>query len=152
MRVALDSNVLLYAEALNRTPADAAKTVAVRDMLAVLGRHKVVIPAQVLGEVFAVLVRRGGLSRDEARAAVEIWRLAALAVAPTTTFTVANATVLVAAHGLQIWDSVILTAAAETGCGLLLSEDMRDGFVHRGVTVANSFAQPRHPLLVSALA
>lgn len=152
MRVALDSNLLLYAEALQRTEGDAAKTLQISDMLLVLGRHRVVIPAQVLGEVFAVLIRRGGYSRARAHDAVDRWRLGALSIAASTTSTMGDATALAAAHGLQIWDAIILTAAAEADCSLLLSEDMQDGFVQRGVTVANPFAEPRHPLLISALA
>ena len=35
---------------------------------------------------------------------------------------------------------MILNAAADAGCALLLSEDMRPGFAWRGVTVANPFA------------
>jgi hypothetical protein len=34
---------------------------------------------------------------------------------------------------------------------LLLSEDMQDGFVYRGVTVANPFAERIHPLLASLM-
>ncbi len=34
---------------------------------------------------------------------------------------------------------------------MLLSEDMQDGFVYRGVTVANPFAAALHPLLASVL-
>jgi hypothetical protein len=32
---------------------------------------------------------------------------------------------------------LIVTAAAEAGCALLLSEDMPDGFLTRGLTVIN---------------
>jgi hypothetical protein len=34
---------------------------------------------------------------------------------------------------------------------VLLSEDMQHGFVYRGVTVINPFAEPAHPLLADAL-
>jgi predicted nucleic acid-binding protein len=42
---------------------------------------------------------------------------------------------------------VIFAAAAASGCRLLLSEDMQDGFTWRGVTVANPFAAKRNELL-----
>ena len=70
-------------------------------------------------------------------------------VVPTTSTTVAAALELVATHRLQFWDAAILAAAAEAECQLLLSEDMHDGFVWRGVTVANPFASSPHPLLAS---
>jgi predicted nucleic acid-binding protein len=58
---------------------------------------------------------------------------------------------LAADHGLTIGDAVVLAASAEAECRLLLSEDLRDGFTWRGVTVANPFAVPVHPLLAALL-
>lgn len=51
---------------------------------------------------------------------------------------VVNAMDLVSHHGLSIWDSVIVAAAAEAEC--------------QGVTVANPYAPARHPLLAGLLA
>jgi hypothetical protein len=51
---------------------------------------------------------------------------------------------LVAGHRLSFWDAIMLVAAADAGCRLLASEDMRDGFTWRGVTVCNS--PGRNPL------
>lgn len=53
-------------------------------------------------------------------------------------------------HRLGIWDSVMICAAAESGCRLLLSEDLQHGFAW-GVAVVNPFAAPRHPLLEALL-
>jgi len=36
----------------------------------------------------------------------------------------------------------MLSAAAEAGCSLLLSEDMHQGLTWNGVTIVNPFAQP----------
>ena len=54
-------------------------------------------------------------------------------------------------HQLAIWDAVIISAASQAGCRLLLSEDLHDGFSWGGVTVVNPFASPRHELLESLL-
>jgi predicted nucleic acid-binding protein len=54
-------------------------------------------------------------------------------------------------HQLSIWDSVILSAAAEAGCRLLLSEDLHDGFTWKGVTVTNPFAPAKYALLAAML-
>lgn len=54
---------------------------------------------------------------------------------------------LVASRGLQVWDAVILAAAAEANCGVLLSEYTQHGFTWGGVTVVNPFAAEPHPLL-----
>ena len=50
-------------------------------------------------------------------------------------------------HHLRIWDAVILSASAEAGCRLLLSEDLQEGFTWRGVTVTNPFSATPHALL-----
>ena len=54
-------------------------------------------------------------------------------------------------HQLSAWDAVILSAAADAGCRLLLSHDLQDGFTWSGVTVVNPFATTRHPLLDAVL-
>lgn len=58
---------------------------------------------------------------------------------------------LAADHELGIWDAVILSAAAASGCRLLISEDLLDGFTWGGVTVTNPFSRTRHPLLSALL-
>jgi predicted nucleic acid-binding protein len=61
-------------------------------------------------------------------------------VIDTTDRVLTRATDLAADHRLSIWDSVILAAAAEAGCRLLISEDMQPGFTWGGVTIVNPFA------------
>ena len=58
---------------------------------------------------------------------------------------------LAAAHGFQHWDAIIVSASAAAECDILLSEDMHHGFVWRGMTIVNPFADPPHPLLASLL-
>ena len=58
---------------------------------------------------------------------------------------------LATVHQLSIWDSVVLSAAAESGCRLLLTEDMQEGFTWKGVTVTNPFATSKHELLAALL-
>jgi predicted nucleic acid-binding protein len=121
--------------------------------LAMLGRlpaGAVVLPVQTLGELFNVLVRKAKRRPVRARAAVLSWR-DAYTVAETSDAVMAGATELAAAHGLSIWDSVVLSASAEAGCRLLLSEDLQDGFTWRGATVVNPFAPQPHRLLAAIL-
>ena len=111
-----------------------------------LARGGTLVPVQALGERYPVLVRKSGWPRDQARAAILTWR-DAFPVAPTTETAMIAATDLAADHRLGICDSVMVAVAAEVGCRLLLSEDLKDGFSWRGVTVVNPFAAMRHPLL-----
>ena len=136
MRIALDSNILAYLAGVDRAPGDDVKIDASRAVLAKLaGRVTLVAPIQALGEVFVVLLRAGA-SREEARSIVLRFRQT-FSTADTSDTIFVSALDLVLAHRLQLWDALILTAAADAGCAILLSEDMQDGFVWRAVTVVN---------------
>ncbi|MBA2520166.1 MAG: PIN domain-containing protein [Chloroflexia bacterium] len=146
MRIALDTNIIAYAEGVN----DDHHQDAARQLLRQLPRDSTVLPVQVLGELFNVILRKTNRSRVEARQSLLHWSDAFL-LASTTPGTMVDAADLAVDHGLGIWDAVILTVAAEANCRLLLSEDMHEGFTWHGVTVTNPFAATRHPLLDSIL-
>jgi predicted nucleic acid-binding protein len=135
MRLALDSNLLIYAAGVNGL-ARKADTLAILEGL--VEDTEVLIPAQALGELFTVLVRKGGLERTEARAIALDWAKTH-DVIHTTAEVMRDAIDLASAHRLQVWDAVMLAAAAAADCTLLLSEDFQDGFAWRGVTVRNPF-------------
>jgi predicted nucleic acid-binding protein len=109
-----------------------------------------VIPAQVLGELFNVLVRKAGRSRETANDVLLSWR-DAFSTAATEPLTMLLAADLAADHQLGIWDSVILATASQAGCRLLLSEDMQDGFTWGGVTVVNPFSETTSAMLESLI-
>jgi predicted nucleic acid-binding protein len=146
-RVAFDTNILAYIAGVERHPDDAAKIGAARALLQRLtDRAALVAPVQVLGELFVVLTRAGA-NREEAREIV--LRMAdAFAAAETTRSAFLSALDLASLHKLQLWDALILNAAAEAGCSLLLSEDMATGFAWRGAVVVNPFAAPPDERLV----
>jgi predicted nucleic acid-binding protein len=142
VKVALDTNVLAYAEGTNGIEM---KEKAL-DLIQQLPAGSIILPTQVLGELFNVLVLKAKKSPAIARTAILTWR-DAYAVSDTSAAVIIKAVDLAADHKLRIWDSVILAATAEAGCRLLLSEDLQEGFTWQGVTVANPFAATRHPLL-----
>ncbi len=109
-----------------------------------------VAPVQSMGEALRVLAYKFRKSDDELAQAIAQWGINFDAV-PTTLEMLSKAVNLASKHRLQHWDSVILTAAASTDCHVLLSEDMQDGFIWRGLTVINPFAETVHPLLASLL-
>lgn len=146
MKIALDTNVLAYAEGVN----GAEMRDKALDLIGRLPRGAIVVPVQALGELFHVLVRKAKRRPEQARAAVLSW-LDAFSPGETTVPAIIGSTDLAHDHGLSIWDSVILSVSAEAGCRLLLSEDLQEGFTWRGVTVSNPFAEPLHPLLAGAL-
>lgn len=146
MRLALDTNILVYAEGVNGVPL--RKTAV--DLIRRLSPDNTFVPVQVLGELFYVLVRKAGLGRESARTAVLTWS-DDFPVIETSTAVLLSAADLSVHHGLRIWDAVILAAAASAGCRLLLSEDMHEGFTWNGVTVANPFSARKHALLEELL-
>jgi predicted nucleic acid-binding protein len=145
-RIGIDTNVLVYAEGVG----DAGRAEAALALVERLPLALVSLSTQVVGELHRVLVRKRELSPAEANRKVLAW-LDLFEVVPTSLEIVVNALRVCAMHRLQIFDAIILAAAAEAGCSLLLSEDLQHGFSWRGVTVVNPFAPEPHPLLVTAL-
>lgn len=146
MRIALDTNFLVYAEDVN----DKVRRDLARDIVQRLPRSDTFLPVQVLGELYRVLTRKARRSSDAARAAVLGWR-DAFSLIETSSETLLSAMDLAVDHQVHIWDAVVLAAAAGADCRLLLSEDMQNGFTWRGVTVVDPFAARRHPLLEASL-
>ncbi|TAN50918.1 MAG: PIN domain-containing protein [Rhodospirillales bacterium] len=142
----LDTNILAYAEGVN----DALRQAQALRIVSRLPASRGLIPVQALGELFRVLTMKMKRPPKKARAAVMIWQ-DALKTGATTPTAFQAAMDLAADHRLSIWDSLILSVAAENGCRVLLSEDMQDGFVWRGLTVVNPFAPTPSPLLTGLL-
>jgi predicted nucleic acid-binding protein len=147
MLVALDTNVLVCAEGVHGT----LRQQAAQAVVARLSPQSTLLPVQVLGELYSVLMRRAGHARAKARDIVHEWG-DMYPIIETSSSVQLMAMELCVNHQLAPWDAVILSAAADAGCRLLLSEDLQDGFTWSGITVANPFAETRHPLLDAALA
>ncbi|MGA0597126.1 PIN domain-containing protein [Enterovirga sp. CN4-39] len=147
MRVALDTNVLAYAEGLD----DDRRGQLANDLVEALTVHELVLPVQVSAELTRLVMKRLGGNAEEAAVIVRRWQRVCPIHPPSTPDTFATALDLAAEHRLQIFDCIILAASAKAGCQMLLSEDMQDGFVWRGVTVVNPFAATPHPLLADLL-
>ena len=142
MRVALDTNVLVYALGAN----DPDRGARAEEVIASRPPRDIVLPIQVLGELMRVLVGKAKWPAPRARLAVDRFRHAH-PVQPTNASTLEAALDLAVDHRFSIWDAVIVNAASEAGCRLLLSEDLADGFVWRGLAIVNPFAAEPHPLL-----
>lgn len=146
MRVALDTNVLAYAEGVG----DELRCSMAIELLQQLSCNEVVLPAQTLGELSRVLTGKAKRPAEQTREAVLSWA-DSFEVADSTWFAFQSALDLTVDHQLPIWDALVLAVAAESRCRLLLSEDFHDGFTWRGVTVVNPFAQPRSSRLSGLL-
>jgi len=149
--ICVDTNLLAYVEGVGPSLADAAKADAARDLLARCDPDLLVIPAQVLGELAHVIRRKSVRGIGGAAEAVARWCGSGVLLPATTPEIIAAAVALAAEHQMQLWDAVILAAAAEARCDWLLSEDLHPGFAFRGCTVIDPFAGPLPPRLARAL-
>jgi predicted nucleic acid-binding protein len=147
MRVALDTTVLAYAEGIG----DAIRCNIALQLIQCLPVGEVILPAQVLGELYRILVGKERRDPIDARTVLLSWA-DYFDVVDSTWFAFQSAFDLAADHRLQIWDALILSVAAENHCRLLISEDMQDGFTWRGVTIADPFKNSRSPILDRFLA
>ncbi|MEQ1495893.1 MAG: PIN domain-containing protein [Novosphingobium sp.] len=151
MRVAFDSNILAYLAGVSHGEADDAKIGLIRSAVRKLKDGVTfVAPLQALGELFVVLRRSGAEAAAARQTVLEFTE--AFGTAATGDDTLLAALDLVVDHKLQYWDALIVSAAVEAGCTLLLSEDMQHGFVVRGMTVVNPLAAKTHPKLEPLLA
>jgi predicted nucleic acid-binding protein len=146
MRVAIDTNVLAYAEGIG----DAERVGVAIGLVERLPEAAVLLPAQAIGELMLVLIRQGGRSREEARAAVLGWA-DSFEVVDSTWAAFQSAFDLSVTHEFRIWDAVVISVAAENRCRIVLSEDLQHGFTWRGVTIVNPFLPDESPLLTSML-
>lgn len=142
MRLALDSNILIYAEGGN----DRRRQQIAHDIISSRLPSQILIPLQAAAETFQWLVKKGGVDRTEASSRTSWW-LESFATQDTNREVFLGALELSRAHGLQFFDALILTAASAGNVDILLSEDMQDGFTWRGVIVANPFAVEPSPTI-----
>ncbi len=109
-----------------------------------------VLAVQALAELHRVLVRKGGLEPLGATERLSGWT-SICDIYWTDESIFADALDLASDHKLQIYDAIILAAAVDARCDLLLSEDLQDGFAWRGCVVANPFADKLEPRLARLL-
>ena len=137
-----DSNVIVYALAEADDPKTARKReTARRTLVAAATRKRAVVSAQVLGESYVTLVRKGATPMAPSVAADHLRGIATLRVVPLTGDLVFRAIELQGEHQLSYWDALIVAAAEDADCATLWSEDLSDGRVYGTVTVRNPFRQ-----------
>src|SRR5579862_4048390 len=128
----LDTNVLIYAFA-----AGDRRSARAEALLAEGG----VIGVQVLNEFTNVSLRKLGWDWPQVDAALAV--IAEL-TAPARTLTGdihAAAVKLVRVSSLAFYDALIVAAAADAGCRVLLTEDLQHGRKFGGVTIQNPFLE-----------
>lgn len=132
--VFVDTKVLIYAD----DTRDASKQLRAREWLLMLWQQRSGrLSTQVLNEYYVNVTRKLGLAQGDARAKVrrfQLWQPWQM-----DHQTVETAWGVEARFGLSYWDSLIVAAAAQSGCTHLLSEDLQHGQQIDAVTIINPF-------------
>jgi predicted nucleic acid-binding protein len=128
--VFIDANVLLYLAS-----ADERKITRVEVILAQGGT----ISVQILNEIANVARRKMRMEWAETIAFVERFRLL-LTVAPLTEQIHEDGLRLAERYRLSVYDGMVVAAALQTGCSVLMSEDMHHGLKVEGrLEIRNPF-------------
>jgi predicted nucleic acid-binding protein len=134
VRSFFDTNVLIYAD-------DKAAPAKQKRILVLVAEHRRartgVVSMQVLQEYFVTVTRKLGVDAAIARRKVEL--LAEFDVAAPALADILAAIDLHRLHGFSFWDALVIRMAKQSGCGVLLSEDMQDGREIDGVQIVNPF-------------
>ena len=134
VRSFLDTNVLVYAD---DKSAASKQNVAIGLVAAHRQARTGVVSIQVLQEYFVTVTRKLGVDPQIARRKVEL--LSEFDVAAPEVADILAAIDLHRLHAVSFWDALILRSAKQTGCTVVLSEDMQHGREIDGVRIINPF-------------
>jgi predicted nucleic acid-binding protein len=130
----LDTNILVYSD----DPRNPAKQAKALDLITNHLRQRTgVVSLQVLQEYFVSATGKLKLDAELAKRRVEVF--ARFSVVEPTVGDILAAIDLHRLHSISLWDSLILRCAKQSGCRVLLTEDMQHGQVIDGVRIVNPF-------------
>jgi predicted nucleic acid-binding protein len=133
-RTFLDTNILVYAD-------DAANPVKQKKAIELITAHRSqqtgVVSLQVLQEYFVTVTRK--LKLDPSVARKQVVYFSGFNVARPAVSDILAAIDLHRLHGISYWDALVLRIAKESGCRVLLSEDMQHGRAVDGLEIVNPF-------------
>jgi len=134
LRVFIDSNILIYTDD-KRFPEKQQIANNLVDFH--LRRRSGVISIQVLQEYYSVTTSKLRIDPVVAREKVEI--LSSLYVFQPTTDDILGAIDIHRLHQFSFWDGLILRSSIQSGCRILLSEDLQHGRRIEGIEITNPF-------------
>jgi predicted nucleic acid-binding protein len=128
----LDTNVLIYAVAKNDPRASKAEA-----LLANGG----IVSIQSLNEFVSVARRKLGMPWKEVKEFLDLICILCPNPVPISLDTHKAALAIAEKYGYSIYDALIASAALESGCKTLCSEDLQDGqIINRQLTIRNPFS------------
>lgn len=134
MRRFFDTNVLVYAY----DRADARKREAARTLIAqATAEDEFIVSTQVLAEFYSTAIRRKIIGSVQAQDLVRQW--SDHHPVPQTIDLVLRGISLQQEHSLNIWDALIVEAALEARCDVLMTEDLQHGRRFGELEIVNPF-------------
>ena len=134
----LDTNVLVYAYDQDEPSKRATAQQILRDSIL---EEAGMLSAQVLGEFYVAVTRRVATAMSPAEALRVVGHLQKLPVVEIDGSLASRGMETSERYQVAYWDGLIIAAAERGKCTRILSEDLSDGQVYHGVTVANPFAR-----------
>jgi predicted nucleic acid-binding protein len=136
LTVFVDTNVLLYAE----DGANAGKHSAAREWMRALWLRRCGrLSMQVLNEFYVNATRKLKPPMAQGDARAEVRRYQRWQPWLNDHSTVESAWAIEARYGVNYWDALMVAAAQQQGCTLLLTEDLQHDQQFDGVRIVNPF-------------
>ena len=134
-RFTLDTNILVYS-----VDGEAGRRHQIAsEIVKLAARRDCWITLQAVSEFYAVVARKHLVPRARAAMLAHSWLdlfPAAVASESAVRFAIDRAT---DGH-VSYWDALLIAAAAEAGCTAIVTEDLSDGELLKGVRVVHPFA------------
>lgn len=134
-KVFFDSNILIYFV----DERDSRKQEIAKNIISDAVQNKNgMISTQSLQEFYNVITKKMNCPKDKAKELVKMFS-ELFPVTQVTVPLILKAIDISIKDGFSFWDSLILSAANDTGCILVYSEDMNNGQIICGTKVLNPF-------------
>lgn len=145
--IALDSNVLVYAESPDDPNGRYEKSIR---LIGAVSTIENCLPLQVIGEFLNVCRRKRKMEMGDALRRAQAYANL-FDIAATTFIDIEQAALWSDVFNLQFFDALIIAVARRAGATILLTEDMHDGLVVDGLTILNPFNAANATVLASYL-
>ena len=135
----IDTNVLVYAA----TTQDASKRKIAIELIthALEANHDGVISVQVMSEFSRTMLAKKFVTVKELDKWVSLFY--PLLETEVTMDIVRQAALIQEEYGIQFYDAQIVATAEKLGCTEIVSEDLNDGQLYRGMAAVNPFKRKR---------
>lgn len=135
-KVFFDTNILVYSADVSDARKQKIATALIKDAI---NSGNGVISTQCLQEFFNVAQKKLNISKEAAKELVEYFA-DNLPVVEISVPLILSAVDISIKGQFSFWDSLILSAASDTGCATVYSEDLSDQQIIAGAKIQNPFA------------